>query len=84
MRLKFTLCLLSIACGSASAADTRAAFLKMIDRPRVSLAPQVLPWASAGGFEQTKFSYASEAGQRVPGIMIRSKTKGGERRNSRP
>ena len=48
MRFKFTLCVLLIACGSAPAADTRAAFLKMIDRPRVSLAPQVLPWAIAG------------------------------------
>ena len=80
MRLKFTLCVLSIACGSAPAADTRAAFLKMIDRPRVSLAPQVLPWVSDGSFERTKFTYASEAGQRVPGIMIRSKLKEGERR----
>lgn len=85
MRVKLTLCLLSIACGLSHAADTRAAFLKMIDRPRVALAPQVLPWTASGGpdhtsFAQTRFSYASEAGQRVPGIMIRPKLKNEPRR----
>ena len=42
--------------------------------------PQVLPWAAAGALEQTRFSYASEEGQRVPGIMVRPKAKAGEER----
>ena len=87
MRLKFTLGVLLMGCGCAHAADTqntRALFLKTIDRPRVLLAPQVLPWAAAGGLEQTRFSYASEVGQRVPGIMIRPKPKAGEERRKLP
>ena len=83
MSLKLIPGVLLIACGAASAADsgadaTRYSFLKMIYRPQVALAPQVLPWVTAGAFEQTRFSYATEAGQRVPGIMIRPKRKVGE------
>src|SRR3954452_22000205 len=40
----------------------RSAFLKMIDRPRVPLAPQV---------QGDTFSYAADAQQRVPGIIVR-------------
>jgi dipeptidyl aminopeptidase/acylaminoacyl peptidase len=85
MRLKLTLGVLLVACGFAHAADkrdpreTRALFLKTIDRPKVPLAPEVRPWTTAGTLEQTRFSYASEAGQRVPGVMIRPKPKAGER-----
>lgn len=41
---------------------TRTAFLKMIDRPRVPLAPKV---------RGDSFSYAADAEQRVPGILVR-------------
>lgn len=47
--------------------STRAAFLKMIARPRVPLAPQV---------SGDTFSYAADARQRVPGIMVRPEVPG--------
>jgi dienelactone hydrolase len=50
---------------------TRAAFLKVIDRPRVELSAQEQQ-ESAGEFTQIKFSYASEASERVPGILLKS------------
>jgi dienelactone hydrolase len=54
------------------AAATRAAFLKMIDRPRVPLAPTVEDAPSPGdGLVRLNFSYASEKDQRVPGLIIK-------------
>ncbi len=55
------------------AADTRAAFLKLIDRPRVPLAPEFRE-ASAPATNLTRldFSYAADATNRVPGILLRS------------
>jgi dienelactone hydrolase len=53
------------------AADTRADFLKLIDRPRVPLAPEVTATESADGIAQLAFSYASDAENRVPGILAK-------------
>ena len=71
--------LLLLVCGLARAADTRADFLKLIDRPRVPLSVQALPWVATGtDLQRTTFSYASEAGQRVTGLMFRKKPAPGE------
>ncbi|RPI53154.1 MAG: hypothetical protein EHM55_14640, partial [Acidobacteria bacterium] len=59
----------------AQAPDTarvRAAFLKMIDRPRVTLAAESRPRVDAGIYRAERFSFASEAGERVPGIFLKS------------
>jgi dienelactone hydrolase len=48
--------------------NTREQFLKLIDRPRVALDAQI----SADG---TTFSYMSEAGQRVPGVLVKPATQ---------
>ena len=53
-------------------ARVRAAFLKMIDRPRVALAPESQPRVDAGIYRAERFSFASEAGERVPGIFLKS------------
>ncbi|MGH9661118.1 MAG: alpha/beta hydrolase family protein [Bryobacteraceae bacterium] len=53
--------------------SAREAFLKLIDRPRVPLAPETTPSVADGELEQFHFSYASDAAQRVPGIVIRPK-----------
>lgn len=50
--------------------STRAAFLKLIDRPRVDLSPQIKQQA-VGDLTQIQFNYASEASQRVPGILLK-------------
>lgn len=65
---------LALLCALPGKADTRQAFLQLIDRPRVPLAPEVrqMPDA-AGNLEQFHFTFASEAGERVPGILIRRK-----------
>lgn len=48
----------------------RAAFLEMIERPRVALAPEARPRVDAGGYRAEQFTFASEAGERVPGVFL--------------
>ncbi len=55
---------------SAWAADPRADFLKLIDRPRVPLAPHVEKLWATNNLVEFHFSYASDAQQRVPGILL--------------
>jgi dienelactone hydrolase len=52
-------------------ADTRADFLKMIDRPRVPLAAELTTQSAQEGLEQFHFTYAADAAQRVPGLLVR-------------
>jgi dienelactone hydrolase len=58
------------------AAERRAAFLKLIDRPRVPAAPLVEESPLPDGLVQIKFSFASERDERVPGILIRREAAG--------
>src|SRR5690242_14449193 len=58
------------------AAERRAAFLKLIDRPRIPAAPLVEESPLPDGLVQIKFSFASERDERVPGILIRRETAG--------
>lgn len=52
-----------------SAAETaRKSFLQLLDRPRVPLAPEVADLGEEDGVKRAKFSFATEAGQRVPGL----------------
>jgi dienelactone hydrolase len=55
---------------AATGTDARADFLKLIDRPRVPLAPAVAEAPAAGGLREAAFSYMSEVGERVPGILV--------------
>jgi dienelactone hydrolase len=69
-----------LGCLAASAhADPRADFLKLIDRPRVPLAPHTEIVPATNGLVEQKFSYAAEASQRVPGILFKSETSRGRR-----
>jgi dienelactone hydrolase len=54
----------------AKAADVRADFLKMIDRPRVPLSVQITPMPGSGSLLEFHFTYASDAKQTVPGILV--------------
>src|SRR5829696_1762749 len=59
----------------AQGADTariRAAFLKLIDRPRVALSPHSRPRPDSGFYHAEHFTYASEAAERVPGIFLKA------------
>jgi dienelactone hydrolase len=50
----------------------RAEFLRLIDRPRVPLAPESRPRPDSGFYAAEHFTFASEAGERVPGIFLKS------------
>jgi dipeptidyl aminopeptidase/acylaminoacyl peptidase len=56
----------------ADALRIRSAFLKMIDRPRVPLAAESQPRGDGSTYRAEQFSFASEAGERVPGVFMRS------------
>jgi dienelactone hydrolase len=71
------LCLL--ATGYVHASNTRADFLEVIDRPRVPLAAQVQELPSTNTILQFHFSFATDASNRVPGILMRSKNFPGRR-----
>ena len=57
---------------SVDAARIRAAFLTLIDRPRVALAVESRPRPDSGFYRAEHFTFASEAGERVPGIFLKS------------
>ena len=57
----------------AAVAQKRAAFFKLIDRPRVDLAPAVRPMTANGlRLVQEHFSFSVDATQRVPGLLVKS------------
>jgi dienelactone hydrolase len=64
---------------SADHTTTRAAFLKLIDRPRVALQPEEKRLAEADGLAQWHFSFAADAEQRVPGILVKQVKAAGRR-----
>ena len=75
--LTATLCCLVFA--GVRAAETRADFLRLIRHPRVPLAPQVEELPATNGLVQFHFSFASEAEQRVPGVLIKQEISHGRR-----
>jgi dienelactone hydrolase len=56
--------------GHVCAADTRADFLKLIDRPHVPLAAEVQALPVTNGLAEFHFSFASDAEDRVPGLLL--------------
>ena len=63
-----------------SAAQTRAAFLKLIDRPRVEPAPAVRAMtADTAGLVQEHVSLSVDASQRLTGILLKRSTSVGRR-----
>ena len=58
----------------ARAADSRADFLKLIHHPRVPLDAQVEALPTTNGLAQFHFSFAADAEQRVPGLLLKSET----------
>ncbi|HEV2665179.1 MAG TPA: dienelactone hydrolase family protein, partial [Blastocatellia bacterium] len=63
----------------ADPATRRAAFLKLIDRPRAPLAPEAQELSAADGLAQTHFTIAADAEQRVPGILVKQAKSVGRR-----
>src|SRR5438046_10625969 len=61
------------------AAAIRPRFLKIIHRPCVPLDPQLRPAGTARGLSATHLTFAADAEERVPGIVIRSEKSAGRR-----
>jgi dienelactone hydrolase len=59
--------------------EPRADFLHVIERPRVALAPQVEAMPAINGLAQFHFSFSTDAQNRVPGILLKSKNFSGPR-----
>ncbi|HVU28578.1 MAG TPA: prolyl oligopeptidase family serine peptidase [Verrucomicrobiae bacterium] len=59
--------------------NPRADFLKLIARPAVPLAPQVEKLSDTNGLVEFHFSFASDASNRVPGILLKAKNVSGAR-----
>jgi dienelactone hydrolase len=57
----------------------RAEFLKLIDRPRAPLAPEAQELGETDGLAQTHFTFAADAEQRVPGILVKQAKSAGRR-----
>ena len=64
---------------NVTSANPRADFLKLIDRPRVALKPQVEKISATNGIEQFHFSFSSDAKNRVPGILLEQENVSGKR-----
>jgi dienelactone hydrolase len=71
------LCLLVT--GYVHASNARVDFLKVIDQPRVPLAAQVQELPATNGILQFHFSFATDASNRVPGILMESTNFPGRR-----
>lgn len=63
---------LAVAMASVRAADARTDFFKLIDRSRVALAPEVKEAPPKDGLVRFEFSYAADATNRVPGVLIKA------------
>ena len=59
--------------------EPRADFLRVIERPRVALAPQVGELPPTNALAQFHFSFAADAQNRVPGILIKATGSQGHR-----
>jgi cephalosporin-C deacetylase-like acetyl esterase len=78
-RLLAAVVLCCFAAGCAHTSNPRADFLKLIDHPRVALAPQVGEMSGTNGIAEFHFSFASDANNRVPGILMASTNFSGRR-----
>ncbi|MEO8018975.1 MAG: acetylxylan esterase [Pseudomonadota bacterium] len=52
------------------APETRAAYLRVIDRPIVALKPELAPMPSVEGLRKYHLWFSSEATERVPGYLV--------------
>jgi dienelactone hydrolase len=65
--------------GQLRGLDARADFLRMIDRPRVPLAAQTRVLPDSALYAAERFSFAAEAGERVPGVLLKAAATAGRR-----
>lgn len=80
-RAAFSFSLMAILALAAApcSGQSAATFLKLIDRPRAPLAPEVKELIVTDGLAQTHFSFAADAEQRVPGVLVKQAKSVGRR-----
>lgn len=59
--------------------DARQALRKLLERPRVPLAAQTKLLETANGLQRESFSFAAEASERVPGLLVKLGNTSGRR-----
>ena len=64
---------------ASGGAATRQAFLKLIERPRVPLEPVTKPGSEFGETVVEEISFAAEAGERVPALLMKRRTASSRR-----
>jgi dienelactone hydrolase len=75
----FAVVVCSLAATTIHATDSRVDFLKLIKHPRVPLDARIEQLPSTNGLEQFHFSFAADAEQRVPGVLVKAETSKGRR-----
>jgi dienelactone hydrolase len=65
-----TLHLASAAFADGSVSDTRTAFLRVIDRPRVALKPELAELPPVEGLKKSHLWFSPDATERVPGYLL--------------
>jgi dienelactone hydrolase len=63
--------------GCATPPAPRPTLMHLLERPRVPLAAQIEPVANTNGLAQWRFSFLSEAGERVPGFLLKRPDRSG-------
>lgn len=77
--LAVCVCVVGRAARAEDVPAARAAFLKLIERPRVNPDPEIGETKDIGDdLKQFAFKFTSEEGQRIPGIVIHSAVVGGK------
>lgn len=71
--------LASLAATTSGTNATASAFLRLIERPKAPLAPEARPLPNTNGLAQAHFTFAADAEQRVPGILVKPQTATGRR-----
>jgi dienelactone hydrolase len=72
-----SLCLFTAGC--AHTKNPRSDFLALIQRPGVPLSPQIEPMPNTNGLAQFRFSFTTEPGERVPGVLMKAANSEGRR-----
>ncbi len=83
-KLVTRLILSALGLGFVLTAGPRDDFLRLIDRPRVPLAPEASNLGAAKGLERFHFSFATDAAERVPGILMMPLSRAGAAPERRP
>jgi dienelactone hydrolase len=83
-RLPFAAFAFVFVCAAQAATDSRAAFLKLLDRPRVALAPEQSNSTEKNGIVEIAFNFASDADNRVPGILLKTNAPSTSAMSRRP